>query len=1096
MPDQLATKDRRNELAPPGQGRREGDGSSYWFARESKPIIFLIITLALVGAYLTFTIPIAVFPTTDFPRIIVGVDNGVMPISQMLVTITRPMEEAVEGVLGVQDVRSITSRGSAEIDLFFDWHVNMFQTLQRVNAAIAAVRPELPPTAKVDTHRLEFSSFPIMGYALTSKTVPQTELWQLATYDIKPRMAALSGVGTILIQGMEVPEFHITPDPAKLLVTHLTVSDLLSAVDRSNLIESPGLMPHNHELYLNLVSGQAHDLSEIADIYVKKDPSGNPIYIHDVADVSRGVAPNYTITTANGRPAVLINIERQRATNTMHVATEVKDELPKIEKTLPPGVRVSNWYDQSWIVGESIKSVRDAILIGILLASAVLVLFLQDWGSSFIAGMVIPISILMTFIALKMLGESFDMMTLGGLAAAVGLIIDDAIVVVENTVLRRQAGEGRYEAVAHSLKELTVPLIGSTLTPIVVFVPLIAITGVTGVFFRALAVTVGVALFCSLTLALTWTPNLCLYLLRPKPQSGAGLPEKKEGETAGALVSSPAEEDDPPGDADDPPNGQANMRRMMELEERSMGRFISRVIRFYDHWFRRILKRPWLLVIVALVLIAVSFFCYRRIGSDLLPKMDEGHFVLDYVTPPGSSLSATNRMIERILKIVRSVPEVTGTSRRTGLQLGLAAVTEANTGDISVNLKKAHRHRTVWQIMNEVRARVNREVPAADVDFTQKLEDMIGDLTSAPQPIFIELFSPNAQLLDSWAPKVADAIGKIQVNGKYPVVDIDNGIDSTTSGPATVYSVNMAKAANAGFTPEDVVTEADAMLDGVTASQPVVVNDRPYTLRVRFPRTVRSSVSSMGNTLLISPTGQLASLGTLASMSEVPGQTEILQDHQQRYVAVTARLEGLDLGHGIAAVKRVMAGLHLPSSIRVEYGGLYETEQKSFHDLILVLFLAVIFVFLVLLFEFKSFSAPIAILASAILSTAGVMFALFVTGMTLNLSSFMGLIMVIGIVAKNGILILDADEKFRAAGFSAKEAIVQAGRRRLRPILMTALAAALGFFPMALAFGSGSQMLQPLAIAVIGGILIAIVLSLIFTPTIFYYLTRPREDLA
>ncbi len=1087
MPETIITNRHAELPSVPG----EKPPSAYWFARESKPIIFLIITLALVGAYVAFTIPIAVFPTTDFPRIIVGVDNGVMPIDQMLVTITRPMEEAVEGVLGIQDVKSITSRGSAEIDLYFDWHVNMFQTLQRVNAAIAQIRPELPPTAKIDTNRLEFSSFPIMGYALTSKTVPQTELWQLASYDIKPRLNSLPGVGNILIQAMQVPEFDITPDPAKLLVTHLTVSDLLNAVDRSNLIQSPGLMPHNHELYLNLVSGQAHNLSEIANIYVKNDPSGNPIYIHDVAEVSRGIAPNYTITTADGQPAVLININRQRASNTMHVATEVKDELPKIEKTLPPGVKVSRWYDQSWIVGESIKSVRDAILIGIILASAVLVLFLQDWGSSFIAGMVIPISILMTFIALKMLGESFNMMTLGGLAAAVGLIIDDAIVVVENTVLRRQAGAGRYEAVAHSLKELTVPLIGSTLTPIVVFVPLIAITGVTGVFFRALAVTVGVALFCSLTLALTWTPNLCLYLLRPAVPPEQGLPAAKEGETTPALVSTNREEDDPPGDGDDPPNGPSDTRRMMELEERSMGKVISRVIGFYDHWFRRILKRPWALAIVAVVLFAITFLCYRRIGNDLLPKMDEGQFVLDYVTPPGSSLATTNRMIERILKIVRSVPEVTGTSRRTGLQLGLAAVTEANTGDISVNLRKTHRHRTVWQIMNEVRARVNREVPAAEVDFTQKLQDMIGDLTSAPQPIFIELFSPDAQLLDSWAPKVADALGKIQVNGKYPVVDIDNGIDSTTSGPAIVYHVNKAKAANAGFTPDDVVTEADAMLGGVTASQPVVVNDRPYMLRIRFPKAVRSSVTSMDNTLMVSPTGKLASLGTLASVTESPGQTEILQDHQQRYVAVTARLQGLDLGHGIAAVKRVLAGLHLPASIRVEYGGLYETQQKSFHDLALVLVMAVIFVFLVLLFEFKNFSAPIAILSSAILSTAGVMFALFITGMTLNLSSFMGLIMVIGIVAKNGILILDADGKFRGAGFDAEEAIVQAGRRRLRPIVMTALAAALGFLPMALAFGSGSQMLQPLAIAVIGGILIAIVLSLVFTPTIYYYLTRP-----
>jgi CzcA family heavy metal efflux pump len=1055
----------KSNCAPALHIAKERGASSYWFARESKSIIFLIITLALVGAYLAFTIPISVFPTTNFPRIIIGVENGVMPIDQMLVTLTRPIEEAVSGVMGIQDVQSITSRGSAEIDLFFSWNVDMFQTLQRVNAAIARVQPTLPPTAKIETNRLQFSSFPIMGYSLTSDTVPLTQLWELATYTFKPRLNSLPGVGTILIQGNQVPEFQITPDPAQLLVTRVTISDILNAVSNSNLILSPGLFERNHQLYLGLISGQVHDPPEISNIFIKKDPSGTPIDIGDVATVSSSTAPNYTIVTADNKPAVLININRQRDSNTLQVANEVKAEMQQIEQTLPPGITVSNFYDQSWIVGESIKSVRDAIIIGIILASAVLVLFLRDWGSSFIAGMVIPITVLITFIALKFLGESFNLMSLGGLAAAVGLIIDDAIVVVENVVLHREAGEGRFEAVALTLKELTVPLIGSTLTPIVVFVPLIVITGVDGVFFRALAVTIGVALLTSLLLALTWTPNLCIYLLH------------QQGNRSTDLVS--AKGDDPPPVPAKETAEQAEIRRLMVVEEHLMGGTIGRVIRFYDRW----------------ILIVVSFFCYRHIGSDLLPEMDEGGFILDYVTPPGSSLAETNRMVSDILKIVHSVPEVASTSRRTGLQLGLAAVTEANTGDISVKLK-THRHRDIWTIMNEIRSKVVQQEPAVDVEFTQKLQDMIGDLTNAPQPIKIMLFSPDAQLLNSWAPKVADAISNIQVGGKHPVVDVDNGIDSTTSGPAVVFHVNVARAAHAGFTPQDVANEAEAMLDGVTAPQPVVVNDRPYTLRIRFPESVRSSLDAMNNTMLISPTGQTANLGSLATLEELPGQTEILEDHQQRYVAVTARLEGLDLGHGIAAVKQVMSSLHLPSSIRVEYGGLYKTQKQSFHDLTLVLVLAVILVFLVLLFEFRSFSAPVAILINAVLATSGVFFALFITGITFNLSSFMGLIMVIGIVAKNGILLLDADQKFRSAGFSAKEAIVQAGRRRLRPILMTALAAVVGMLPLALAIGAGSQMLQPLAIAVIGGLLIAMVLSLIVTPAIYYYLTRHGEGAA
>jgi multidrug efflux pump subunit AcrB len=1063
------------------------DGSErYWFAREHKSIIFLIITLALVGAYLAFSIPIAVFPTTDFPRIIVGVDNGVMPIDQMLVTITRPLEEVVSGVQGIQDVQSVTSRGSAEIDLYFGWRVDMFQTLQRVNAALSRVQTSLPPSAKIASDRLEFSSFPIMGYGLTSATVSQEHLWEIATYEIKPRLSSLPGVSTIVIQGGEVPEYHIVPDPAKLQVTGVNVASLLGAVERSNIIESPGLFSSNHQLYLSLITGQSHNAQEIGGIFVKNSPAGSPIYVRDIAAVTPSFAPHFTIVTANGKPAVLINIDRQRGSNTMQVASEVKAEMQAIQKSLPPGVQVSSFYDQSWIVGQSIQSVRDAILVGLLLASAVLVVFLRDWGTSFIAGMVIPISLLVTFMVLKFLGESFNLMTLGGMAAAVGLIIDDAIVVLENVVLHREAGEGRVRAVALTLDELWRALVGSTLTPIVVFLPLIAITGVTGVFFRAMAVTIGAALLTSLALALTWTPTLCLYLLRESGNSNPS-PEGEPDEIQVQPIDSATERS---------AEGLGRHREMFHLlqaeEEHLMKGYFGFVIRLYEKWFRSSLKHPVWVPILTVLLILISYASYRQIGSDLLPKMDEGGFILDYVTPPGSSLEETNRMVSHIEQIIRSVPEVASTSRRTGLQLGLASVTEANTGDISAELK-ADRSRDIWSVMNEVREKVARSEPAVEVDFTQKLQDMIGDLTSAPQPIKIMMYNSDAKLLESWAPRVADAIGKIQVGGRNPIVDIDDGIDSTTSGPAVSFRVNIARASHAGFSTQDVADEATAMLDGVTAPQPMVVNDRPYTIRIRYPPEVRSSLSAMNNTLLLSPGGQTANLGSLAEMTELPGQTEILRNNQQRYVAVSARLEGLDMGHGIAAVQAALTQLHLPPSIRIEYGGLYKTQRQSFRDLTLVLVLAVIFVFLVLLFEFRNFSAPISILVSAVLSTAGVFVALLLTGISFNLSSFMGLIMVIGIVAKNGILLLVADEKFRSAGFSAEDSIFQAGRRRLRPITMTALAAVAGMLPLALAIGAGSQMLEPLAVAIIGGLLIAMVLSLFVTPTIYFYMTRNRR---
>jgi multidrug efflux pump subunit AcrB len=489
------------------------------------------------------------------------------------------------------------------------------------------------------------------------------------------------------------------------------------------------------------------------------------------------------------------------------------------------------------------------------------------------------------------------------------------------------------------------------------------------------------------------------------------------------------------------------------------------------------------------VLIVVSYVCYTQLGSDLLPAMDEGGFVLDYVMPPGSSLQETNRVISHVEQIVRAVPEVESTSRRTGLQLGLAAVTEANTGDISVKLK-SKRGRNVDDVISEIRAKVKMQEPELDVDFTQVLQDMIGDLTGAPQPVVVKLFSPDADLLATWAPKVADALGAVKVGGKQPVVDVADGIENSTSGPAVVFKIDPQTSAKAGFTADQLTTVSSAMVDGEPATTPVIVNDRPYTLRVRFPEASRASLEAMSNTMIVNSSGGTSTLGSLATVTEVPGQTEILRDNLQREVEVTARLEGLDLGSGVAAAQKAVSDLKLPPSIRVEYGGTYQEQQKSFHDLIVVLLLALVLIFLVVLFEFRTYSAPLAILSSAVLSTSGVFLALLITQTTFNVSSFMGLIMVIGIVAKNGILLLDANQKFRHVGLSPLDAILQAGRRRLRPIVMTAMAAVAGMLPLSLALGAGSQMLQPLAIAVIGGILISMILSLIITPAIQFYLTR------
>jgi len=1020
---------------------------SFWLARYRGPIFFFFIVLSLAGIYAAKQVPISIFPETNFPRVVIGVDNGVMPVEQMQVTITKPIEDAVNSVPGLKTVRSTTSRGSAEVSLFFDWNVDMYRTLQLVDAAISKARQTLPNTATITTNRLTFATFPILGYSLTSDRLSQTQLWELANYQLKPPLNRVAGVSTVTVQGGKVPEFHIVPNMARMQTAGVTILDLVNAVQASNIIDSPGLYEANHELILGLVGAQAHDGEQLGHLVVKTSASGAAVRVADVATVQPGVLPVYTAVTANDHAAVLLNITRQPSSNTIAVADAVAIQVQQLRKTLPADVHLEVYYDQSELVRESIRSVRDAILIGLVLACIILFLFLGDWTSSLVAGLVIPVTIAITVLLLWAIGESFNLMTLGGLAAAIGLVIDDAIVVVENIVSHRDRGESRLQAARLALREIAVPLVGSTITPVVVFLPLISVTGVTGSFFRALAITMTIALLTSLLLAVTWTPALSLVFLREH-------------------------------------------RDTQDTPHEEHGRIMRHVLHWHEHGLGWSLSRPWVLLGLCGLLVFGSWFGYQALGSDLLPEMDEGGFILDYIMPAGSSLSETNRVLQHVEHILHSMPEVESTSRRTGLQMGLAAVTEANTGDITVKLK-SKRDRDIDEIMADARAQIKKTEPALDVEFTQVLQDMIGDLSNAPEPIQIKVFANDPALLASLGPRIGDAISKIG-----GVVDVQNGIDNTISGPATNFQIDPVVAGRMGFTPSEIAEDATSILDGVTTTDPLIASGRPYTVRVRLGEETRQSLDTIQNTVFNSATGKLATLGSLAQVTQLPPQNEIKRENLQQLITVTARLEGSDLGTAITKVQRTVNAMHLPPTVRVEYGGTYQEQQQSFHELLRVLVLSLVLVFGVLLTEFRNFSAPIAILTSSVLSIAGVVFALLITGTTFNVASFMGLIMVIGIVAKNGILLLDADERYRHEGASAREAMMHAAQRRLRPILMTAFAAICGMLPLAFALGSGSQMLQPLAIAVIGGLTISMVLSLIVTPVVYYLLTYSKPQAA
>ena len=1029
-------------------------------SNQSRAVLVMVALLCAAGLYAAWQLPIAIFPSTDFPRIVIIVDNGVAPAPQTLVSVTRPIEEAMNGVPGIQRIKSKTSRGSSEVSLFFSWNVDIRQSLQLVQARLSQLASSLPPTAQIrNVERLTFAVFPVTGYSLTSDTRDLASLRDIATYTIRPQLARLPGIATVGVAGGKVREFHVLIDPDRLVAHNVSVQQVVDAVHNSNIIVSPGLIDENHQLELALISGQAKKPEELNGIVVAT-VNNAPVTLADVATVSVGVEPQYTLVSAYpGKPAVLLNINRQPDANTVAVVDAVKAELAAIRSQIPRDVTIAPYYDQSLLVRDSMNSVRDSILMGLLLSVVILFAFLRNWGSTFVAVLVIPVTVLATFLAMWLAGLSFDLMTLGGVAAAIGLVIDDAIVVVENIYTHMARGQSRRQAVQNAITEITVPIIGSTITPVVVFLPLTLLTGVTGSFFRSLALTMAVALLTSLVLALSFTPVLAERFVRAKRREGwkEDLDRRSDHE---AL---------------------ANERE----EEEEHGRILGSIIRRYDWVLGHALDHRWLILVIIAVVLAGSYLLYRSLGSEFLPEFDEGAFILDYWAPPGSSLSETDRMLHQVEDLLRKTPEIEGYSRRTGLELGLF-ITEPNRGDFAVKLKPGHTRSTA-DVIADLRKQVAESEPALEVEFVGILSDVIGDLTSSPEPIEIKLFSEDENALHQKADEVETAIKKVQ-----GVVDTKNGV--IVSGPAITFNIDPQRASRFGVTATDVANTITTAMSGDAASS-ILQQDRLIVVRVIFPPEVRASLDKVRALQVRSSSGALFRLDQVADIEYDKGQTEIEREGLRSTVAVSGRLEGKDLGTAIAEIKTLLSReVKLPPGMTIEYGGLYQEQQSSFGELALSLVLAIVLVFLTLLIEFRSFAHPIAIVTGAVLALGGVLLGLFITGTTLNVVSLMGMIMVVGIVAKNGILMLDAVEDHLAAGDTLREALLRSGRRRFRPVLMTSLAAILGMLPLALAIGSGAELLQPLAIAVIGGLAVALLLSLVVTPTVYAMLWRQTGD--
>src|SRR5256714_8879678 len=772
-------------------------------SNQSRAILVIVALLCAAGLYAAWQLPVAILPQTDFPRIVIIADNGEAPASQTLVSVTRPIEEAMNGVPGIARIKSKTARGSSEVSLYFDWGVNIVQVLQLVQARLSQLSSSLPPTARIrNVERLTFAVFPVTGYGLTSAKRDQASLRDIATYIIRPQLARLPGVAIVGVAGGKTREFHVTIDPDKLAAHNVSAQQVAEAIRNSNIIVSPGLIEENHQLDLALVSGQEKKPDELNNIVVAT-VNNAPVMIADVATVSNGVEPQYTMVTADGHPAALVNVNRQPDANTVAVVDEVRATLASLHGQIPGDVRVAAYYDQSLLVRDSINSVRDSILIGLLLSVVILYAFLRNWGTTFVAILVIPVTILITFLAMWLARLSFDLMTLGGVAAAIGLVIDDAIVVVENIYTHLSRGQSRREAVQTAVSEITVPIIGSTLTPVVVFLPLTILTGVTGVFFRSVALTMSVALLTFLVLALGFTPVLAERFVRAKSRN----PPSEEGE----------------------PDSTAELRADDREEEREHGRILSAIIRRYESVLSFALDNRWVVLVTIVVVLGGSYLLYRALGSEFLPEFDESAFILDYWAPPGSSLTETDRMLRHVEEMLMKTPEVESYSRRTGLELGLF-VTEPNRGDYAVKLKPGHK-RDTSDVIGDLRQQVETSEPSLEIEFVGILSDVIGDLTSSPEPIEVKLYSEDAAALQSKAAEVEASIK--QVSG---VVDTKNGV--VISGPAVTFKIDPLRASRFGVTASDVAATITDAMTGDAASS-ILQQDRLIKVRVVFPAAGR-----------------------------------------------------------------------------------------------------------------------------------------------------------------------------------------------------------------------------------------------------------------
>jgi CzcA family heavy metal efflux pump len=998
-----------------------------WIQGHRRSLLFLLAVLVLGGVFGGLRLPVGLFPHVNFPRVEVSLDAGDRPAERMAIEVTFPVEEAVRAVPGVRSVRSTTSRGSADISINFDWGEDMRAAALEVQSAVGRVLPSMPAATTFSVRRMDPTVFPVLGYSLTSDTESLVRLRDIALYQLRPLLSTVPGVARIGVLGGAREEYRVTIDPSKLASYGLSLDDVARALSAANVVQAVGRLEDHYKLYLVVSDTQVKGLAQILGMVLRSGEKG-VVLLDDVATVARETAPQWTRVTADGHEAVIFQAYQQPGGNTVQIARDLKRKLAESANQIPQGVRVANWYDQSDLILSSAASVRDAVVIGVILAALVLLVFLRSPKVTLIAVISVPSVLTVAALLLYVLHMSFNIMTLGGMAAAVGLIIDDTIVMVEQIIRSlRGAGGDHHGRVMQAVKDLSKPLQGSSASTIIIFAPLAFLSGVTGAFFKALSLTMAASLFISFFVAWLVVPLLADHLLGRKDA---------ETEEGGALT------------------------EWLHL--------------LYERAMRRLLEQRWMVLLAVIPLIAAGWLCYRATGSGFMPSMDEGGFILDYQAAPGTSLTETGRLLAQVEAILRATPEVQTYSRRTGLQLG-GGITEANQGDFFVRLEPPPR-RPIDAVMEDVRTRVEHSVPGLQIEMAQLMEDLIGDLTAVPQPIEIKLFSDDEKLLRKLGPEVARGVA--QVPG---VVDVKDGI--VLAGDALDINVDRVKASLEGLDPESVTRMVSGYLSGVVTTE-LQQGPKMVGVRVWAPKEVRETERDRRNLRLRAPDGHLFPLKRVASLSVITGQPQITRDDLKRMIAVTGRISGRSMGPVMRDVKVVLERPSLiPQGVYYSLGGLYAQQQIAFTGLMTVFAGAVLLVFLLLLFLYESVRVAIAIMSTTLLAVFTVFIGLWLTTTEINISSMMGMTMIVGIVTE--VAIFYCSEYYDVpADRSGLQALIIAGKNRMRPIAMTTFAAILALLPLALALGQGSAMQQPLAIAIISGLVVQLPLVLLVLPVL------------